>query len=45
MQPPSPHLITAKLNELHPTQLTVGFATVEAKMQKWKGMSGSKREA
>jgi hypothetical protein len=45
MQPESTRLIKAKLNELHPTQLTVGFATVDAKMQQWKGMSGSRREA
>jgi hypothetical protein len=45
MQAESPRLIKAKLNEVHPTQLTVGFATVDAKVQKWKGMSATKREA
>jgi hypothetical protein len=45
MQNQSTRLIKAKIDELHPTQLTVGFATVDKKMQKWKGMSGGKREA
>jgi hypothetical protein len=44
MQAASPYLLTAKINELRPTQLTVAFVTVQGKMEKWKALHGSERE-
>lgn len=45
MQTESSHLITAKLKDLRPTQITVGMAEVAAKIEKWKQFDGAEREA
>jgi len=40
-----PQLITAKLEKLHPTQLTVGLAEVNAKRASWKKLKRKERDA
>ena len=44
MQTESSHLITAKLKDLRPTQITVGMAEVAAKIEQWKEFDATKRE-
>lgn len=39
-----PQLIRAKLEKLHPTQLTVGLAEVATKRQEWKKLKRKERE-
>ena len=31
-----PQLMTAKLKQLHPTQMTVGFREVEVRRRRWR---------
>lgn len=40
-----PQLITGKLEKLHPTQLTVGLAEVNAKRQDWEKLKRKERAA
>ncbi|MBV4457935.1 chromosome partitioning protein ParB [Pseudomonas sp. COR58] len=40
-----PQLISGKLEKLHPTQLTVGLAEVEAKRQQWQSLKRKERSA
>lgn len=44
LQTESSQLITARLKDLRPTQITVGMAEVAAKIEKWKQLDGAKRE-
>jgi len=44
MQANSSRLVTAKIKQLRPTQITVGLIAVKAKAAKWKTLSPKKRK-
>ncbi|MGZ0719076.1 ParB-like protein [Pseudomonas palleroniana] len=45
MARPRPQLVSAKLDKLHPTQLTVGMAEVALKRQAWTKLKRKERAA